>query len=398
MNHEQLPTEDQPQPGRGRGLFSLEMRPAATATDPVCGMAVDPATAQGTATHNGKTYYSCSPSCKARFDADPARYLSGGREEHPAQAPAPAAGKEIDPVCHMTVDPATAAGSATHEGKTYYFCSTHCLHRFQADPRRYLEPQPAPPPAPAGTVYICPMDPEVRQDHPGTCPKCGMALEPDAPAAPATKVEYACPMHPEVVSDRPGSCPKCGMALEPRTVAVEEGPNPELVDMSRRFWVGLALSLPVFVLAMADMIPGRPLGFLDMRVVNWVQLALTTPVVLWCGWPFFERAWASVLHRSPNMFTLIALGVGAAYLYSLAATVAPGLFPAGFRTAVGAVEPYFDTAAVVTVLVLLGQVLEVRARGRTTGAIRRLLGLAPKTARVVQPGGAEVDVPLEQVR
>jgi Cu+-exporting ATPase len=225
-----------------------------------------------------------------------------------------------------------------------------------------------------------------------------MALEPAALPAPTTKVEYTCPMHPEVVSDGPGSCPKCGMALEPRTVTVEEGSNPELTDMTRRFWVGLVLSLPVFVLAMADMLPGRPLHVLDMRLVNWVQMALATPVVLWCGWPFFERAWASVVHRSPNMFTLIALGVGTAYLYSVAATAFPRAFPEGFRLPSGAVEAYFDTAAVVTVLVLLGQVLEVRARSRTSSAIRRLLGLAPRTARLVQPDGREEDVPLDRVQ
>jgi Cu+-exporting ATPase len=224
-----------------------------------------------------------------------------------------------------------------------------------------------------------------------------MALEPDAATA-GTKVEYSCPMHPEVVSDRPGSCPICGMALEPRTVTAEEGPNPELVDMTRRFKWGLVLGLPVFLIAMADMLPGRPLHAFDMRLLNWVQLALATPVVLWCGWPFFQRAWQSVIHRSPNMFTLIALGVGAAYFYSLIATVAPWLFPEGFRTTHGAVEPYFDTAAVVTVLVLLGQVLEVRARSRTSGAIRRLLGLAPKTARRLTPDGREEDVPLVAVR
>jgi Cu+-exporting ATPase len=298
----------------------------------------------------------------------------------------------------MTVDPASAAGSAVHKGKTYYFCSSHCLDRFRADPERFVQDETAqPPPSAPGVVYTCPMHPEVRQDHPGTCPKCGMALEPAAGAIPTTKVEYTCPMHPQIVRDQPGSCPICGMALEPRTVTAEEGPNPELVDMSRRFWVGLVLSLPLFLLAMADMLPGRPLHFLDMRIVNWVQLALATPVVLWCGWPFFQRAWDSVKFLSPNMFTLIALGVGAAYLYSLAATVAPWLFPEGFQTG-GAVEPYFDTAAVVTVLVLLGQVLELRARSQTSGAIKKLLGLAPKTARRVGPDGKEEDIPLDRVR
>jgi P-type Cu+ transporter len=305
-----------------------------------------------------------------------------------------------DPVCGMTVDPARARASHVHEGRTYYFCCPGCKEKFASDPGRYLHPGPPAPPsaeAPApGVVYTCPMDPEVRQDHPGACPKCGMALEPAGAPAPATRVEYICPMHPQVVRDEPGSCPICGMALEPRTVSVEEGPNPELVDMTRRLWVGVALGLPLFVLAMADMLPGQPLHPYR-TALNWVQLVLASPVVLWCGWPFFERAWASIRNLSPNMFTLIALGVGAAYLYSLAATVIPWAFPEGFREG-GAVETYFDTAAVVTVLVLLGQVLEVRARSRTTGAIRRLLGLAPRTARVVRSGGHEEDVPLAQVR
>jgi Cu+-exporting ATPase len=224
-----------------------------------------------------------------------------------------------------------------------------------------------------------------------------MGLEPAALPEPVTKVEYTCPMHPQIVRDRPGSCPICGMALEPRTVTVEEGPNPELVQMSRRFWVGLALTVPIFLIAMADMLPGQPLHPY-LAVLNWVQLALATPVVLWCGWPFFQRAWASVVHLSPNMFTLIALGVGAAYLYSLVATVAPWAFPEGFRAMGGAVEPYFDTAAVVTVLILLGQVLELRARTQTSSAIRKLLGLAPKTARIVRADGREEDVPVDRVQ
>ena len=313
----------------------------------------------------------------------------------------PSAGLPVDPVCGMSVDAARPAGSAVHEGQTYYFCSTHCLHQFQADSRRYAEGRATEPPAaPAsrGTVYTCPMHPEVRQDHPGACPQCGMALEPEIAAPPATKVEYTCPMHPEIVRDQPGNCPICGMALEPRTVTAEEGPSPELADMTRRLWISAALALPVFLVAMSDLLPGKPLHVLDMRIVNWVQLVLATPVVLWCGWPFFERAWASVVHRSPNMFTLIALGTGAAYLYSLAATVAPSMFPEGFRTASGAVEVYFDTAAVITALVLLGQVLELRARGQTTGAIRRLLGLAPRTARIVRPDGREEDLPLDRIQ
>jgi len=222
-----------------------------------------------------------------------------------------------------------------------------------------------------------------------------MALEADV--ATLSVVEYSCPMHPEVVSDRPGSCPKCGMALEPRTATGEEGPNPELTDMTQRFWVGLVLGLPVFLVAMADMLPGGLLQGLDMRLLNWAHLTLSTPVVLWAGWPFFARAWQSIAHRSPNMFTLIALGVGAAYVYSLVAAVTPWVFPAGFRTAHGSVESYFDTAVVVTVLVLLGQVLEVRARSRTSGAIRRLLGLTPKTARRIIDGREE-DVALTAVR
>jgi Cu+-exporting ATPase len=299
----------------------------------------------------------------------------------------------------MSVDP-TAATSYTYEGRKYSFCCHACLEKFQADPQRYvigtlplslLSP-------PAAAHYTCPMHPAVRQNRAGACPQCGMALEPVAPGVPSVKVEYACPMHGQIVRDDPGSCPICGMALEPRTVSAEEGPNPEEVDMRRRFWIGLALSLPVFVLAMADMLPGKPLHKFDMTAVNWLQLFLASPVVLWCGWPFFERAWASVVNRSPNMFTLIALGVGTAYLYSLAATIIPSLFPEGFRMSTGAVETYFDTAAVVTVLALLGQVLELRARSQTRGAVRRLMGLAPKTARLVHADATEEDVPVDRIR
>jgi Cu+-exporting ATPase len=306
----------------------------------------------------------------------------------------------IDPVCGMTVDPTHAAGSADYAGEMYYFCNPSCLRRFQDSPEKYADSRPSGLEKQSGTndVYICPMHPEIRQNGPGTCPKCGMSLEPSQAERPNTKVEYTCPMHPQIVQDHPGTCPICGMALEPRTVAAEETQNPELVDMSRRFWIGLVLSVPVFVLAMADLIPGGLFHQLDMRIVNWVQLALATPVVLWSGWPFFSRAWSSFVHRSPNMFTLIALGVGAAYLYSLVATIAPWLFPEGFRMAGGAVETYFDTAAVVTVLVLLGQVLEIGARSWTSGAIRRLLDLSPKMARVIRDDEHEEDMPIEHVR
>lgn len=240
------------------------------------------------------------------------------------------------------------------------------------------------------------MHPDVRQIGPGICPHCGMGLEPiDQPAF--TKVEYVCPMHPEVVSDHPGPCSKCGMALESRTVELQDGASHEETDMMRRFWVGLVLGLPVFLVAMSDMVPGNPLHHWA-GVLNWVQLLLATPVVFWCGWPFFERAWLSIRNLSPNMFTLISLGVGSAYVYSLIATVIPGLFPEGFRHANGSVMPYFDTAVVVTVLILLGQVMELKARSKTNGAIKRLLGLAPKTARRVAPDGTEEDVSLELIQ
>jgi Cu+-exporting ATPase len=316
-------------------------------------------------------------------------------------------GSAVDPVCGMTVDPASARASFVHNGSTYYFCCPSCRQRFEADPERYLKkepapaaPAPAPAPTPGAAGYTCPMHPEVRSDRPGACPICGMGLEPIGGAPPATKLQYVCPMHPEVVSDHPGACPKCGMALEPRTVTLEEGPDPELVDLTRRFWVGLVLSLPLLVLAMGEMLPIPGLQPLLARVPGWVQLVLATPVVFWSGWPFFERAAASLVHRSLNMFTLIALGVGAAYFYSLTALVldlvAPQLLPAGFRMH-GRPMLYFEAAAVITVLVLLGQVLEVRARSHTSSAIRRLLGLAPRTARIVRPDGREEDVPLEQV-
>jgi P-type Cu+ transporter len=315
---------------------------------------------------------------------------SGARNQEPVH---------IDPVCGMTVEPEDAAGSFDYRGKTYYFCNPSCLERFRADPEEFLAPIDEQSHAPSASgVYICPMDPEVRQPGPGACPKCGMALEPDlSDLTSATKVEYTCPMHPEIVRDGPGACPICGMALEPRVVELHDAPNPELVDMTRRFWLALVLGLPVFLLTMADMVlRGGLMSVVSMTSVNWVGLVCATPVVLWAGWPFFVRARASIVNHSLNMFTLIGTGIGAAYAYSTVATLAPSLFPEGFRVH-GVVETYFDTAVVITALVLLGQVLELRARSRTSSALKHLLGLAPRTARVVRHG-AELDVPMSDVR
>jgi P-type Cu+ transporter len=313
-------------------------------------------------------------------------------------APGPTPGHPIDPVCGMSVDPAAGKPRYEWRERTWHFCSSGCLARFTADPERYLKPREerVAEPAPPGTMYVCPMDPEVRQPDPGACPKCGMALEPEAPALPLTRIQYTCPMHPEIVRDAPGACPICGMALEARAIEVE-APNPELTDMLRRFRVAAALSVPIVLLAMWDMFLGPVFGALtDMRTSAWIQLVLAMPVVLWAARPFFERGWASIVNRSPNMFTLIAIGVGTAFVYSVVATVAPGVFPAGFRMH-GIVEPYFETAVVIVALVLLGQVLELRARGRTSAAIRALLGLAPRTARVVRDG-TEREIPIPEVQ
>jgi Cu+-exporting ATPase len=301
----------------------------------------------------------------------------------------------------MQVDPATAAGSHTHAGTTYHFCNPRCLERFRANPAAFLAPRPAPAPgpAPAGTPHTCPMHPEVRQPGPGACPKCGMALEPLTVEVSPARTEWVCPMHPQIVRSEPGSCPICGMALEPRTVTAGETANPELVDMTRRFRIGAALTLPLLALAMSDLVPGQPIQHaVSPRVLAWVQLVLATPVVLWGGWPFFVRGAASIRNVSPNMFTLIGLGTGVAYGYSVVATLAPDLFPASFRTHGGQVGLYFEVAAVITVLVLLGQVLELRARSRTSDAIRQLLSLAPPVARRIAADGREADVPLEQVQ
>jgi len=292
----------------------------------------------------------------------------------------------IDPVCNMVVDPATAAGKSVYKGREYFFCNPSCKERFDANPESWLG-EAAPRPAVAAERWICPMDPEVQSSKPGACPKCGMALEPALPAAPRPRTEWTCPMHPEIVRDAPGNCPICGMALEPRLVTAEEEVNPELTDMTRRFWISVVLTAPLFVIAM-----------IHGLVLPWIELALATPVVLWGGWPFFVRAWDSIRFRSLNMFTLIGLGVAVAYIYSLVATLAPGIFPASFRGEGGHVGVYFEAAAVIVTLVLLGQVLELRARSRTSAAIRSLLGLAPKQARRIESDGSERDVPLDQVQ
>ena len=310
-----------------------------------------------------------------------------------------------DPVCGMKVDPATATLHAEHQGKTYYFCSRRCLEKFSTDPAATLAKSAAERRMPAssetaarpGVVYICPMDPEVRQNSPGACPKCGMALEPESPL-PASRVEYTCPMHPEIVREAPGDCPICGMALEPRTVAAADEPNHELLDMTRRFWICAILTVPLVMLAMSRMFFMEQFAaWFSGRTLALVELALATPVVLWGGWPFFVRAWRSIENRSLNMFTLIGIGTGTAYLYSVVAAVAPGWFPASFRTMHGEVALYFEAAATIVTLVLLGQVLELRARHQTGAAIRALLDLAPKMARRIKPDGGDEDVPLELV-
>ncbi len=276
-------------------------------------------------------------------------------------------GAARDPVCGMSVDPARAAGQHQHQGRTYYFCSRQCLEKFRAHPQQYL----------GGAV---------------------VQLMPAAPR-PAPAALYTCPMHPEIVQVQPGACPKCGMALEPQTATAEEEVNPELVDMQQRFWASLVLTVPVFALAMSDVLPGQPVQHaLGARLITWIQLALATPVVVWGGRPFFARGWASLMNRSLNMFTLIALGTGTAYVYSLVAALVPDFFPASFRGHGGGVAVYFEAAAVITTLVLLGQVLELKARSRTASALKALLQLAPKTARRLGAGGSEEDVPLEHVQ
>ncbi|HYN14407.1 MAG TPA: heavy metal translocating P-type ATPase [Terriglobales bacterium] len=330
--------------------------------DPVCGMMVDPATARGgSVEHAGKTYYFCNPRCAERFHADPAKYLSPDYK--------PADMRDMDMVAIGGIKPASAAPSAP--------------------------PQPTPEPKPAGGIrYICPMDSEVSETKPGACPICGMALEPEVPLAPQVRTEYTCPMHPEIVRAEPGACPICGMALEPRTVTPEPERDPELESMTRRFWVGLALTAPLLVISMAGMFLEH---LISASASVWIQFALATPVVAWGGWPFFVRGWNSLRTRHLNMFTLIGLGIFVAFAYSVVATLAPEIFPPSFRGHSGKPDVYYEAAAAITVLVLLGQVLELRARSRTGAAIRALLDLAPKLARRLEADGTERDIPLDQV-
>lgn len=361
--------------------------------DPVCGMTVEPAKAVGETEYRGTTYYFCSAGCKQKFDSVPELY-AGERSTLESES------LETDPVCGMHVSSRQSAASVEHNDQTYFFCSQGCAVKFKADPYRYLKPELKHNDHVHnhGTAeYTCPMHPEVNQMSAGNCPKCGMMLEPSALAPSVVRREYTCPMHPEIIRSEPGSCPICGMALEPREITDAEA-NSELTDMSRRFWTSVTLAVPMLALMASELIPGMPLQhMLSVRAWAWIELALATPVVLWCGWPFFERAWQSVVHRSPNMFTLIALGTGSAYFYSLFATVAPQVFPASFRQPNGEIGLYFEPAAGIIALVLLGQVLELRARSQTSSAIRALLGLAPKTARRIE-GESETDIPLEQVQ
>ena len=347
---------------------------------------------------------------------------------------------EKDPVCGMNVNPEAAKHIHEHAGRKYYFCCAGCLNKFASDPAGYLnkpkpsglvtlgtpgmphvspnlrdmgnaaQNQPAKPgvEAPksaiqplkpqASPAYVCPMCPEVRESKPAACPSCGMALEPETPIA-VTRTEYTCPMHPQIVRSEPGSCPICGMALEPRTVTAAQEENPELRDMTRRFWISVVLTVPLLAIAMGSMLwPSEFMSNLAGPRLPWLEFALATPVVLWCGLPFFQRFWTSLVNRSPNMFTLIGLGTGVAYVYSVVATIAPQIFPVSLRGMGGYPDVYFEAAAAITALVLLGQVMELRARSRTSAAIRALLDLSPKMARLIGTSGEEHDIPLEQVK
>jgi P-type Cu+ transporter len=361
----------------------------ALARDPVCGMSVNRASARHVHEHGGTKYYVCCSGCGEKFKADPQKYLASSVSSGLVTLGTPPASP---PQASKTLASKTGVlPQSTHPQGTSIHPATKAWTR--AMPK-------ADNPAPA---YVCPMCPEVRASKPGACPCCGMALEPELPIA-ATRTEYTCPMHPQIVRPEPGSCPICGMALEPRTVTAADEENPELRDMTRRFWVGVALTAPLLAISMYDMLPGmgvQPTS--SAGWVPWIELIFATPVVLWCGLPFFQRFWTSLVNRSPNMFTLIGLGTGVAYTYSVVATFAPRIFPESMRGMGGYPDVYFEAAAAITTLVLLGQVMELRARSRTSAALRALLDLSPKTARLLSAAGAggevtEKDIPLEHVK
>jgi len=411
--------------------------------DPVCGMEVPQGKGINTE-HAGAIYYFCSDSCLQKFEADPAQYV-------PSES-------LTDPVCSMTVTE-ESAHHTEHEDKTFYFCSASCLAKFSASPEQYLakdkteeksgcccsskkttalepgaethsccggeeaaSPESKSEPAKKehsccggkqgdehgatasnqevgeSAIYTCPMHPEVEQQGAGSCPKCGMALEPKGVPVIASKTEYTCPMHPEIVRDHPGSCPKCGMALEPRTVEAEED-SSELDYMSKRFWVSAVFAIPVLFSAMAaEFWPEGMAELINPSLRQWLEMIVSAPVIVWGGWIFYVRAIQSVVTRNLNMFTLIGLGVSVAFTYSVIATIFPGIFPPEVFNKVGVVPVYFEAAVVITALILLGQVLELRARSQTNAAIKLLLGLAPKTARIIRDDGTEEDIPMEHVQ
>lgn len=339
--------------------------------DPICGMSVTPGSAAGETEFEGQKYYFCSKGCLNTFKAqkglaEPQAQTASSSQKMVShgEIKATPGGEFVDPVCGMSVQPETAGGKYEFEGKAYYFCSAGCLTKFRQDPRQFLDKNKT-----------------------------------EEPKVDTRGVEYTCPMHPQIIQIGPGSCPICGMALEPRVFsldAVED--DSELRDMTRRFWISAILTLPLLLITMGEMLPGSPvMKLISPSTSSWLQAILATPVVIWGGWAFFERGWQSVVNRSPNMFTLIAIGTGAAFLYSVVALFFPELFPQTFRGHMGEVALYFEAAAVITTLVLLGQVLELRARSQTSSAIKALLGLVPKTARVVDADGTERDIPLADV-
>ena len=374
-----------------------------TATDPICGMTVDPAHALS-AERDGQTYYFCSEHCRRKFN-DQTAAAEGASSEKPGPVlpvvqpggPADSSETAVDPVCGMTVDIGTAI-STERDGRTYYFCCDHCRQKFLGGGAGTASSDSESHQASTSAAFYCPMCPGVESETPGDCPKCGMSLEPTGAAPAGGKTVWTCPMHPEIEQDSPRACPICGMDLEPKQVSAsaDEHAEAELRSMLHRLWVGVALSIPLLLLAMGPMVGVPVHDWIAPRAAQWLQLVLATPVVVWGGWPFFVRGWRSLITRQLNMFTLIALGTAAAWLYSVAAVVAPQLFPASLKMH-GVVEVYFESAAVIVTLVLFGQVLELRARRRTGSAIRELLSLAPPTAHVIR-NGKEEDVPLEQVQ